>query len=552
MAEEVKKNAAKSRLNFNLGVLGHVDSGKTSLAKVLSTVASTAAFDKHPQSKERGITLDLGFSSFSVPAPAPLGVEVLQFTLVDCPGHASLIRTIIGGAQIIDQMLLVVDVTKGIQTQTAECLVIGEITCSKMIVVINKIDLLPEASRSSQVEKMKKRLTKTLEQTKFRGSPIVAVAAKPGGAESPATALGIDLLFQVLSENCVVPERRSDGPLVFSVDHCFSIRGQGTIMTGTVLSGSVAVNQTVEIPVLKLTRKIKSLQMFREPVQSAHQGDRVGMCVTQFDPSQVERCLLALPGYLRMFYATIICVHKVPYHKLDCKTGSRFHISIGHETVMAKTTFFTSSSEGDFSFDHEYPFQEYLLPPSASEESSASHQFALLELEKEVVCPPGAKVVGSRLDCDAYSNMCRIAFHGTIAECIMDKNYTTTTLPKLKIFKCKCREGVVDRIQDERTVIGKGLFKKETKIDLFTSMKVRLSTGEWGTIEGTFGTTGKFRVSFSEGLSQSTVGMLHSRKKGKGAAVESSSGAENTASQTVKIILEFKRFIFDPAKKMIQ
>ena len=95
--------AAKSPkiLNFNIGVLGHVDSGKTSLSKALSTVASTAAFDKNPQSKERGITLDLGFSSFLVDFPEHLkqnqnDFEQLQFTLVDCPGHASLIKTIIG------------------------------------------------------------------------------------------------------------------------------------------------------------------------------------------------------------------------------------------------------------------------------------------------------------------------------------------------------------------------------------------------------------------------------------------------------------------------
>ena len=84
----------------------------------LSTKLSTAALDKHPQSKERGITLDLGFSSFTVPMPDQLQHlpgQTLQFTLVDCPGHASLIRTIIGGAQIIDMMILVVDVTKGIQ-----------------------------------------------------------------------------------------------------------------------------------------------------------------------------------------------------------------------------------------------------------------------------------------------------------------------------------------------------------------------------------------------------------------------------------------------------
>lgn len=90
-------------LNFNLGVLGHVDSGKTSLVKVLSSVASTACFDKNPQSKERGITLDLGFSSFTVDFPDHLkndssgNYTKLQYTLVDCPGHASLIRTIIGG-----------------------------------------------------------------------------------------------------------------------------------------------------------------------------------------------------------------------------------------------------------------------------------------------------------------------------------------------------------------------------------------------------------------------------------------------------------------------
>jgi selenocysteine-specific elongation factor len=108
----------------------------------LSTTLSTAALDKNPQSKERGITLDLGFSSFSRPPPPrlePLGFDQLQFTLVDCPGHASLIRTIVGGAQIIDMMLLVIDVTKGVQAQTAECLVVGEVATQHLIVALNKV-----------------------------------------------------------------------------------------------------------------------------------------------------------------------------------------------------------------------------------------------------------------------------------------------------------------------------------------------------------------------------------------------------------------------------
>lgn len=91
-----------SVLNFNVGLLGHVDSGKTSLAKAISTTASTACFDNNPQSKERGITIDLGFSSFAISLPHHLANDapdksVLQYTLVDCPGHASLIKTIIGG-----------------------------------------------------------------------------------------------------------------------------------------------------------------------------------------------------------------------------------------------------------------------------------------------------------------------------------------------------------------------------------------------------------------------------------------------------------------------
>lgn len=88
-------------LNFNIGLLGHVDSGKTTLARALSSIASTASFDKNPQSQERGITLDLGFSALLVDAPTQLKlnerVEKVQLTFVDCPGHASLIRTIIGG-----------------------------------------------------------------------------------------------------------------------------------------------------------------------------------------------------------------------------------------------------------------------------------------------------------------------------------------------------------------------------------------------------------------------------------------------------------------------
>lgn len=123
-----------------------MDSGKTAICRILSEVASTASLDKNPQSQERGITLDLGFSAFFTRVPVrfegKVKEEYLQFTLVDCPGHASLIKTIIGGAQIIDIMFLVIDATKGIQAQTAECIIIAELFMKKIVVVLNKVDLV--------------------------------------------------------------------------------------------------------------------------------------------------------------------------------------------------------------------------------------------------------------------------------------------------------------------------------------------------------------------------------------------------------------------------
>lgn len=99
-------------VNINVGLLGHVDSGKTSLSKTLSKISSTAAFDKNPQSQERGITLDLGFSALTVESPEHMKTSEdnsLVFTFVDCPGHQSLIKTIIGGSQIIGELSIVVN-----------------------------------------------------------------------------------------------------------------------------------------------------------------------------------------------------------------------------------------------------------------------------------------------------------------------------------------------------------------------------------------------------------------------------------------------------------
>lgn len=508
-------------LNFNIGVLGHVDSGKTSLARALSSTASTAAFDKNPQSRERGITLDLGFSSFTVDLPDHLRAsgdqqqyDSLQFTLVDCPGHASLIRTIIGGAQIIDLMMLVVDVVKGVQTQTAECLLIGELTCPRMVVVLNKTDLLPANKRQSAIEKMTKRILKTLESTRFKECPVIAVAAKPGGPEAADSEEphGVSELIELLKKQTYLPQRDPAGDLLMAVDHCFSIRGQGTVMTGTILQGSLTINDTVEIPALKVTKKIKSVQMFRKPVSGAMQGDRVGVCVTQFDPKLLERGVVCTPGSLRTLYAAVISVRKIGYFKGSLATRAKFHITVGHETVMARVTFFglpplgaseppsdikpqPHSLQTPFTFEREYFYQdEYATSQGEASSGPDPEQWALLEFERPVTCPSLCLVIGSKLDTDIHANACRLAFQGCLLQGFEDKGYAETALPRLRIYKTKHKEGQVERVTDEYTVIGRNLFKKETNLQLFVGLKVTLSTGETGVIEGGFGQSGKFKI----------------------------------------------------------
>ncbi|KAM6162020.1 selenocysteine-specific elongation factor isoform 1-T1 [Erethizon dorsatum] len=578
---------AGRRVNVNVGVLGHIDSGKTALARALSTTASTAAFDKHPQSRERGITLDLGFSCFAVPLPgaAEPGEALLQVTLVDCPGHASLIRTIIGGAQIIDLMMLVIDVTKGMQTQSAECLVIGQIACQKLIVVLNKIDLLAEGKRQTAIDRMTKKMQKTLENTKFRGAPIIPVAAKPGGPEAPETEApqGISELIELLKSQISIPTRDPSGPFLMSVDHCFSIKGQGTVMTGTILSGSISLGDSVEIPALKVVKKVKSMQMFHTPVTSAMQGDRLGICVTQFDPKLLERGLVCAPESLHTIHAAIISVEKISYFRGPLQTKAKFHITVGHETVMGRLLFFSPAPDSfdsepvldSFDFSREYLFQEqYLCKDSmpavvdsdeadkqtgqAPESCCPRQQWALVEFEKPITCSQLSLVIGSRLDADIHANACRLAFHGLLLHGLEDRGYAESILPMLKVYKLKHKHGLVERAMDDYSVIGRSLFKKETNIQLFVGLKVHLSTGELGVIDSAFGQSGKFKVHIPGGLTPESKKILTTAIKkrsraGHGEAAKQEEGAERPEpTQHVGLSLSFKRYVFDTHKRMVQ
>ena len=210
---------------------------------------------------------------------------------------------------------------------------------------------------------------------------------------------------------------------------------------------------------------------------------------------------------------------------------SKFHITTGHDTVMGRLTFFgyygntedtstlasaagalTMENPVGLDFNKEYLYQEELLAlnvkPKPGEEKDAGRdgekdagrdgvllqQLALIQFERPIICQNHALVIGSKLDTDIHTNLCRIAFHGKFLLGLNDAKSMDTVLPKLKVYKTKVKEGLVERVMDEYTVIGKNMFKKETNIATFTGLKVTLSTGEAGLIEGGFGQSGKIKI----------------------------------------------------------
>lgn len=226
----------------------------------MSEIKSTAAFDSCKQSQERGITIDLGFSSFLLD-------DDNRITLVDCPGHASLIKTIICGAQIIDAILLVIDATKGIQLQTAECIMLAELYAPRYLVILNKIDLLSSEHYDEIVKGLKTDVTKILSKTKAEFIDFVEFSTV-SNSEIHKANLTSKLLR--LIEAC--PNRLLlDKPLLMVTDHCFVIKGKGSVITGTILQGSLKNGDSLQIisKGLSEVRKVKSIQIFKTNVTSA-------------------------------------------------------------------------------------------------------------------------------------------------------------------------------------------------------------------------------------------------------------------------------------------
>uniref|UniRef100_A0A1I7Z5V7 Tr-type G domain-containing protein n=1 Tax=Steinernema glaseri TaxID=37863 RepID=A0A1I7Z5V7_9BILA len=449
---------------MNIGILGHVDSGKTTLAKALSEMGSTAAFDKHAKVADlRANTIDLGFSA--------LTINDSKIALIDCPGHASLIKAVLAASSVFDAALVVINAARGIEPQTAEHLLIASILCPKHVaVVLNKVDLVTPEKVKSMVTKIPKLLESLGIDKK---SPIVPVSlATPDETAIGAVAEAVEQIFYL-------PERDTEGDFVMSVDHCFPIKGKGTVMTGTVVKGRCKVGMEVEIPILNEKRKIKGIQSWKETISEASMGQRAALLFQNLSEActSIDRTVLYEPGAMESTHLLLGTIHHISQFKWTLKNRAKIHLSVGFETVMAECQFLKEDGE-------EFELQDAFEPATTSR--------VLLELEKAVHTRPGAFFMAAKLDSTEKS--CRFAFHGHIERVLKSR----TDEPR--IFHRKQRAGVLDRIENDRSIICSQLFKKETNFDVFNGMEVLLATGEVGRIEGSFGKGGKARIAIPGGL----------------------------------------------------
>jgi selenocysteine-specific elongation factor len=365
------------------------------------------------------------------------------------------------GASIIDVAFIVIDVTKGIQTQTAECLVVAEITTPHIVLILNKIDLIPAEKRTETIARMTQRMQKALEGTRFGGTiKVIPFAAKPQQQDgSPAAPIGVQDIKDFLLNEAPRPARaHKKDPLLFAVDHCFTVKGKGTVATGTVLRGQITPGMTVEIPQLRIEKKIKSMEMFHKPVQIAEQGDRVGLLIPGLASDTMERGLICSPKSVPFSSCLVTTFHPIRYFKQPVRSGSKLHLIIGHTSVMATITLFQRQKQDQpWTFGEPCLFvQEFASAsksasvPTANNDAKSLEILAILQLEHSVPIPPGALIIGSKLDSELTANSCRLAFSSSVVHLLPDSlspEATLEQLSQLRIYKVKHKVGEIDRVR---------------------------------------------------------------------------------------------------------
>ena len=316
-----KENFDRSKPHVNIGTIGHVDHGKTTLtAAIASTLAKKglaeakdyASIDNAPEEKARGITINTSHIEYET--------EKRHYAHVDCPGHADYVKNMITGAAQMDGAILVVAATDGPMPQTREHILLSkQVGVPKIVVFLNKIDLLGSPEEAAEItELVELEVRGLLSEYGFDGdnAPIIkgsALKALEGDANYEAK---IFELMDAIDSYIDTPARESDKPFLMAVEDVFTITGRGTVATGRVERGTLKLNEEVEIVGIKPTKKtvVTGIEMFRKNLDAAMAGDNAGLLLRGVAKEDIERGqVLAKPGTIvphKKFEAAVYALKK--------------------------------------------------------------------------------------------------------------------------------------------------------------------------------------------------------------------------------------------------
>ena len=290
----------RSKPHVNIGTIGHVDHGKTTLTAAISKclagkngneAVDFANIDKAPEERERGITINTAHIEYST--------EKRHYAHVDCPGHADYVKNMITGAAQMDGAILVIAATDGPMAQTREHILLSrQVGVPRMVVFMNKCDMVDDEELLDLVEM---EIRELLSEYGFDGdnTPIIRGSALKALEGDPAWTPKIDELMDAVDTWIETPARDIDKPFLMPIEDVFTITGRGTVVTGRVERGQLKLNDEVEIVGLKPTKKtvVTGIEMFRKQVDYAESGDNAGVLLRGIAREEVERGqVLAKPG----------------------------------------------------------------------------------------------------------------------------------------------------------------------------------------------------------------------------------------------------------------
>jgi elongation factor Tu len=300
-----KQKFDRTKPHLNVGTIGHIDHGKTTLTsaitlclsqKGLADVRTFESIDNAPEEKERGITIAVAHVEYQT--------ENRHYAHIDCPGHADYIKNMITGAAQMDGAILVVAANDGPMPQTREHILLArQVGVPAMVVYINKIDMLDDPELLDLVEvEVRELLTKYNypgeEVPVIRGSALKAMECGCGKSECENCKSVLELM-EAVDSYIPEPVRDLDKPFLMSVEDVFSITGRGTVGTGRVERGRVKVGDKVERVGIRETKQtvVTGVEMFRKLLDEAHAGDNVGLLLRGMDKDELERgMVIAAPG----------------------------------------------------------------------------------------------------------------------------------------------------------------------------------------------------------------------------------------------------------------